>query len=124
MDGGWSDAIPVRRAIRQGAKKIIVIRTLPTTHREDWTYLGLFGGFWHRNNPKLQRRFTDDHVFYNESADFLDKVHPELEIFQLAPEKYLRTCSYSATQTDLDFDYRCGLNLGKDFIYKHAYLFE
>ena len=36
MDGGWSDAIPVQRGIKKGAKKLVVIRTLPKDHKENF----------------------------------------------------------------------------------------
>ena len=116
MDGGWSDAIPVKRGIKKGAKKLVVIRTLPKDHKEDWSYFGIFGGFWHRNNPKLSKRFSDDHLYYNKVVDFLDKKHDGIDIYQLAPEKYLKTSSYSSTLEKIEEDYRLGLEMGMNFV--------
>ena len=116
MDGGWSDPIPVRRAIEMGAKKIVVIRTLPKDHKENWTYFGKFGGFWFRDKEGLSKRFSEDHVYYNEVVDFLNQEHEDVEIYQLAPEKYLKTTSYSATADDIDRDYRLGMDMGISFV--------
>lgn len=116
MDGGWSDPIPVRRAIEMGAKKIVIIRTLPKDHKENWTYFGKFGGFWFRDKEGLSKRFSEDHIYYNEIVDFLNKEHEDVEIYQLAPEKYLKTTSYSATADDIDRDYRLGLDMGVSFV--------
>lgn len=116
MDGGWSDPIPVRRAIEMGAKKIVVIRTLPRDHKENWTYFGKFGGFWFRDKEGLSKRFSEDHIYYNEVVDFLNKEHEDVEIYQLAPENYLKTTSYSATADDIDRDYRLGLDMGVSFV--------
>ncbi|MDB4344248.1 patatin family protein [bacterium] len=124
MDGGWSDAIPVKRGIKKGAKKIVVIRTLPKDHKEDWSYFGIFGGFWHRNNPKLSKRFSDDHLYYNKLVDFLDKKHDGIDIYQLAPEKYLKTTSYASTLEKIEDDYRLGLETGMHFVSKNRELFE
>lgn len=116
MDGGWSDAIPVRRAISKGAKKIVVLRTLPKDHKEDWSYFGVFGGFWHRNNPKLSKRFSEDHIYYNEIVDFLNRENEDLDIYQIAPPTYLKTTSYSSTLEKIEEDYRLGVEMGMHFV--------
>ncbi len=116
MDGGWSDPIPVKRAIQNKCTDIIVIRTLPKSHRETWSYFGKFGGFWHRNSPSLSERFHKDYVFYNEIADFLEKTHNGINIHQIAPKDYLKTTSYSTTNEFLDADYRLGMELGLDLV--------
>ena len=124
MDGGWSDAIPVERAIKKGAKQLVVIRTLPADHKEDWSYFGIFGGFWHRNNPKLSKRFSDDHIYYNEIVEFLNKEHEGIDIYQIAPKKYLKTTSYSSTLEKIEEDYRLGLEMGMQFVAENRDIFE
>lgn len=124
MDGGWSDPIPVKRAIALGAKKIVVIRTLPKDHKENWSYFGKFGGYWYRDREGLSKRFSEDHVYYNEIVEFLNKEHEDVEIFQLAPEKYLKTTSYSASAEDIDSDYRLGLEMGINFVKQHGEWFK
>ncbi|MFT7613672.1 MAG: putative patatin/cPLA2 family phospholipase, partial [Parvicellaceae bacterium] len=63
MDGGWSDPIPIKRAVELGADKVVVIRTMPADQKLEWSYFGWFGGFWHRDNPGLSKRFSEDHVY-------------------------------------------------------------
>ncbi len=118
MDGGWSDPIPVKRAIEQKCTDIVVIRTQPKFHREKWSYLGVFGGYWHRNTPGLSKRFHDDYIFYNEIADFLETDHEGVNIHQIAPPDYLKTSSYFTSSEKLDIDYRLGLDLGLNFVKK------
>lgn len=123
MDGGWSDPIPVKRAIELGATKILVIRTHPADYRLDWSYLGWFGSYWHRKNPQLSRRFYNDHEYYNETIDFLMKDDHEVMIHQIAPKDHLATSSYSTNQTKIDADYRLGLDLANQFLIDHAELY-
>ena len=122
MDGGWSDPIPVKRAIKKNCTDIVVIRTQPICHREEWSYFGTFGGFWHRDKPKLSKRFNEDYIYYNETADFLEfdspNDYPNINIHQIAPLDYLKTSSYSTDHNMLDDDYRHGLHLGLNFINK------
>lgn len=118
MDGGWSDPIPIKRAIENKCTDIIVIRTLPKFHREKWSYFGKFGGFWHRSTPSLSKRFHQDYVFYNEIADFLEIEHQGINIHQIAPENYLKTTSYSTSTNNLNEDYRLGMEMGINLLEK------
>ena len=102
----------------------MVIRTLPKDHKEDWSYFGVFGGFWHRNNPKLSKRFSEDYLYYNNVVEFLDKKHDGVDIYQLAPEKYLKTTSYASTLEKIEDDYRLGLETGMHFVSENRELFE
>ena len=117
MDGGWSDPIPVRRAVELGATKIAVIRTMPADLKLEWSYFGWFGGLWYRENPRLSRRFSDDHQYYNDSIDYIANNPDHVEITQIAPPKFLSTSSYSTTKHRIDADYRLGLDLGTQFLH-------
>jgi predicted patatin/cPLA2 family phospholipase len=124
MDGGWSDPIPVKRAVELGADKVIVIRTLPAEKKLEWSYFGWFGGLWHRENPGLSKRFSEDHVYYNESIDYIAKNPKEVSIIQIAPENNLATGSYSTSKAKIDQDYRLGLDQGLQFINEFRHEFE
>ena len=123
MDGGWSDPIPVKRAVELGAEKIVVIRTLPAERKLDWSYFGWFGGIWHRDNPALSRRFSEDHVYYNDSIDYIAENPDKVEIIQIAPEENLATGSYNTSGSKINQDYRLGMHLGLDFLQNHGQTF-
>jgi predicted patatin/cPLA2 family phospholipase len=119
MDGGWSDPIPVKRAVDLGAKKIVVIRTMPADIKLEWSYFGWFGGLWHKENPQLSRRFSEDHEYYNASIDYIASNPKNIDIVQIAPEKHLTTSSYSTTKHKINSDYRLGVDFGMQFL--HSY---
>jgi len=123
MDGGWSDPIPVKRAIDLGADKVVVIRTMPAMHKLEWSYFGWFGGIWHRDNPALSRRFSEDHLYYNASIDYIEENPTGATIIQIAPDEELSTGSYSTSKVKLIADYRLGLDLGTQFLNEHSHLF-
>ncbi len=123
MDGGWSDPIPVQRMVQQGMDKVVVIRTLPKDHRLEWSFMGLLGGYYHRGNPGLAKRFSEDYEYYNATIDFLnDPAHAD-KIIQIAPEDFLKTGTYSTSPEKLYHDYRWGLEQGMDFIHQYGHLF-
>jgi len=116
MDGGWSDPIPVKRAVDLGAKKVIVIRTMPADLKLEWSYFGWFGGLWHKENPLLSRRFSEDHEYYNASIDYIANNPKNVDIIQIAPEKHLTTSSYSTSKHKIISDYRLGVDFGMQFL--------
>lgn len=116
MDGGLSDPIPVKRAIDMGCSELVVIRTLPKDYREEWSYFGKIGSYWHRNNEDLKHIFENESKIYNDVADYLDLPNHPVKIHQIAPEKHLETTSYSTNKKRLDADYRNGLQMGLNMV--------
>ena len=106
----------VKRAIDMDCSELIVIRTLPKDYREEWSYFGKFGSYWHRNNQELRQIFENESQIYNEVADFLDQVDHPVKIHQIAPETHLETTSYSTNKKRLDADYRNGLQMGLNMV--------
>lgn len=124
MDGGWSDPIPIKRAVSHGATNIVIIRTMPAKQKLEWSYFGWFGGMWYKDNPALSRRFSNDHLYYNDSIDYIENNPKKVNIIQIAPEKLLATSSYSTTKHKILSDYRLGLDLGTQFLHDHSHDFE
>jgi len=119
MDGGWSDPIPVRRAVEMGADQIVVVRSQPLFYRSDWHYFGVLGQFINRNNPAMKDLFAREHLVYNEALDFLNQDHAQ-QIIQIAPPDYLKTTAYSATEEKLTIDYRTGLDMATQFLWEYG----
>ena len=120
MDGGWSDPIPVRKAYALGARKIVTIRTVPKDYKQDWSVMGVFGGFYHRKNEQLSWRFNRDYEYYNDSVDFANNPPDDCIVHQIAPPDFLKTRDYKATRESLEADYQLGYRLGMEFIESSA----
>lgn len=116
MDGGWSDPIPVKRAIELGATKIIVIRTTPLNFRDKKSYIGMVSSVWYRDQVALKKCLLEEHQYFNSAVDFMNQKHEGVEIFQIAPEKILKSSAASSSKTKVITDYRNGLDLGLKFL--------
>ncbi len=117
MDGAWSDPIPVKSAIDFGANKVIVIRPNPSDYKmRGLSYLGLFAGYWWKNNLKVRDIFFKEHNYYNRSVDYLMQEHKNIQIIQICPDNLLKSSVVGTTQEDLTLDYHCGLEKGLDFL--------
>ncbi len=121
MDGAWSDPIPVKSAIDFGANKIVVIRPHPQGYKFDGlNYLGLIAGYWWQNNTKISDQFFQEYDNYNKAVDFLNIKHKDIEISQISPKELLKSTVLGTTQKDLLDDYRCGLDIGMDFLNSYS----
>ncbi len=118
MDGGWSDALPVQRAVETGSDDIVIIRTTPKDLKVSQSWPDYLGAYIYRSNTSLQTCFENNHKKYNDSIDFINSISDKVHIRQIAPEVPLMTGTYSNSIDVLTLDYRHGVQLGLDFIFK------
>jgi predicted patatin/cPLA2 family phospholipase len=117
FDGGYSDGIPIKKAIKDGAKNILVIRTRPSEAKIDKTYVSLMAEYWNYDNDNLSDLFSRGHKMYNNCVDFLNGPKPKgINWVQLAPPHALRSDGYYLHVQDIDADYRLGLEMGMNFL--------
>lgn len=116
FDGGWSDSLPVKWAYKQGARKIVLLRTHPLGKRFKQNWPDYFGSIYHNPSSKLGKVFKNNAKRYNESLDFIKNPPDDLVIHQLAPKNVLKSTTYSYTNKTLMRDYRYGLDQGLTFV--------
>jgi len=116
FDGGWSDSLPVKWAYKQGARKIILLRTHPAGKRFKQNWSDYFGSIYHNPNSELGKVFANNSKRYNKSLDFIENPPKDLVIHQLAPKNVLKSTTYSYTNKTIMSDYRYGLDQGLIFV--------
>lgn len=116
MDGAWSDPLPIKWAVEQGATEITIVRTSPVETREKQSIPDYFGEVYYQKYPGLKKIFSNSHKRFNSSIDFIANPPNEVKIEQIAPKKKLKTGVYTNSKNALDVDYRYGLELGLDFL--------
>ena len=57
FDGGYSDPLPLDKAIEMGGRHIFVVRTRPMGDHAYQSYVDSFGMYWHRQNKVLAPLF-------------------------------------------------------------------
>ena len=117
MDGGWSDSLPVHRAIKDGATQITVIRTSPPNLKLSQSWVDYFGTFYYRSNQHLKACFETNHAKYNAAIDLINDPPKGVQILQVAPIQPLNAGTYSNSEKLIYLDYRHGLQCGLDFLY-------
>lgn len=118
MDGGWSDPIPVKWAVDQGATDILVLRTTHIDRKVVQSWPDYFGSIYFRNHPELSECFAQNHERYNNTLDYLSNPPDHAKIEQLWPEDGLKCSTYSYSVEGINSDYRYGVQVGMDYVNK------
>ncbi len=114
VDGGVADPLPVRRACDFGAKRIVVIRTVPadvsaTCWRQRLKALRLG-----RAMPSMMSAMLESHErAYEDALSFMLELPAGVEVVQIAPEAPLRSQVFGSSADALVVDYASGCRAGK-----------
>ncbi len=116
MDGGWSDPLPVMKAVEMGTEEITIIRTNPRDLKVSQTWIDYFASFYFRENASFQACFKRNSEMYNEAVKYMENPDDNITVKQIAPEKFLESSATSYTKKSIGNDYRYGLDMGLQFI--------
>lgn len=118
VDGGVTLPIPIQEAYQRGAKKIIVLRTVPSNISEHspWAHkLKSWVCSTHRC-PKVLDIITGHETAYNEALDFIKTPPKDAVIIEIAPQDKLQSQLIGSSDEALAADYNMGYRLGKSFL--------
>ncbi|TEW50222.1 patatin-like phospholipase family protein [Psychromonas algicola] len=118
VDGGVASPLPIQEAYQRGAKKIIVLRTIPTTQniRSPWAHKLKSWVCPTKSCPKVLDIITGHENAYNEALNFMHKPPADVEIIEIAPPKKLASRLLGSTNQALDADYQMGFEIGTQFL--------
>lgn len=86
LDGGISDAIPVKRSIEDGNKKTVVVMTKETGYRrKPASMLGLMK-LRYKKHPSVYEMMKNRHIAYNETLDFIEEQVKAGNVFLIQPK--------------------------------------
>lgn len=86
LDGGISDAIPIRRSIEDGNQKNVVILTKEIGYRRKPSSMNWLIKLRYSKYPRVYELMRDRHIVYNETLDFLKKQEEEGKVFLIRPK--------------------------------------
>lgn len=115
-DGGAGDAIPVGEAIRQGAKKIMVIRS---RHRNYVKRNSLFDYIFRVcvwRHPLLRQTMATRIPRYNDTVALIRKPPEGISIVEICPPENFRVTRLSQDKRVLEEGYEQGRNMAAEAI--------
>lgn len=89
LDGGISDAIPIRKAVTDGNRKNVVVMTKEVGYRRkpvDAAQLALINARYMKY-PKVGELMAERHVVYNECLDYIERLRRKGQIFVIQPQR-------------------------------------
>ena len=116
FDGGIADPIPVEKAYKMGAKKIIVIRTYEKNFRRKLKLENYIGALLSSQYPSLRKALLEHDKTYNRALDFINNPPHDCEIVQLCPPKKLKSKRDTKNLAVLKADYKLGKSVAEEFL--------
>ncbi|MCK8047356.1 patatin family protein [Shewanella sp. 1CM18E] len=118
VDGGLSAPLPVEEAYRRGARKIVVLRTLPKEYAANTPWVNRLKSWVCTTNqcPKALDFFVHHEHAYRDSLRFIQSPPKDLEIIQIFPEHNLNSKLIGSKKLALQTDYLLGKKAGQAFI--------
>jgi len=127
VDGGVALPIPIQEAYHRGAKKIIVLRTVPAHQnaRSPWAHKLKSWVCSSQRCPKVLDIITGHENAYSEAIDFIHAPPEDAQIIEIAPPKVLASRILGSSNEALVADYKMGYEMGSQFLVSHhAALFK
>lgn len=86
LDGGVADSIPIKRSIKAGNVKNVVVMTKPVGYRRKPTSHAELIKARYPRYPKVYELMKRRHLRYNKTLDYLDALEAEGKIFVIRPQ--------------------------------------
>ena len=86
LDGGITDSIPIKKSIKDGHKKNVVILTRDKTYRKSKPKFLSLLKFKYKKYPNLVKAIEYRYKIYNETLDFLEEEKAKNKVFIIQPK--------------------------------------
>ena len=122
VDGGLSAPLPVEEAYKRGARKIVVLRTLPKEYAAHTPWVNRLKSWVCSSNqcPKAIDYFVHHEHAYRESLKFIQSPPSGVEVIQVFPEQGLKSKLLGSRESDLNQDYILGKQAGEKFVAQYS----
>lgn len=87
LDGGISDAIPLKRSMEDGNHKNVVVMTKEVGYRRQPSSMTSLIKLRYRKYPEVYKLMKNRHIAYNETLDFIEEKVKAGNVFLIQPKK-------------------------------------
>ena len=114
LDGGVSDPIPLKKAIENGNKKIILILTRDKKYRKKQSKLSKISLILYKKYPKFVELMNTRYERYNETLEYIYELEKKGEVFIIQPESSLDLGRIEKNRKKLEIVYQMGYEKAKE----------
>ena len=108
LDGAVSDAVPFKKALETGCKKIIVILTRPSGYRKKYSPLPY--KLFYKDFPNFIETAKNSYKKYNETMELIEKYESENKIIVLRPSELVKMKRVEKDRKKLQRMYDLGIS--------------
>lgn len=112
-DGGMADAIPVRHAIEQGAKQIMVVRSRLHEYRQKMGIIDHWLAHTFRKHPEFSQLFKTRADRYNQTIDLIRNPPSGVDILEVCPPSGFKLGRLDRSRDSLFRGYEMGKSSAK-----------
>ena len=118
LDGGVTLPVPVQAAYELGAKKIVVIRTVPEHHNTQSPWVHKLKSWVCNENrcPKVLNIITRHETSYNDAVNFIESPPSDATIMEIVPPTMLASRILGSSDKALKANYQMGFEAGLTFL--------
>ena len=110
MDGGLTDAVPIRKSIDDGNTRNVLILTRPKGYRKKRPHFIRFATMRYSRYEGLCEALASRHARYNETMDFIDQLEQRGKVFVVQPRLALNVGRAERNKDKLYAAYDQGYN--------------
>ena len=114
LDGGVSDPIPLKKAIENGNKKIILVLTRDKKYRKKQSKLSKISLILYKKYPKFVELMNTRYERYNETLEYIYELEKKGEVFIIQPESSLDLGRIEKNRKKLEIVYQMGYEKAKE----------
>ncbi|WP_318513014.1 patatin-like phospholipase family protein [Photobacterium leiognathi] len=117
VDGGLCAPIPVQEAYERGYRHIVVIRTVPIDTSFDHCWMtNIRRALGHSKAAGMIEMLLEHEDNYRKTQEFLSNPPDDVTIYEIHPQKALKSKMIGSDVPSLEDDYRLGFQSGKYFL--------
>ena len=110
LDGGISDAVPLKKVLETKPKKIIVVLTRPAGYRKKNLHTHALYKLFYAKFPNFVKTGYNRYKAYNKTMDLIEKYEAENKIIVLRPSKFIKIKRTEKDTTKLQSIYDLGVS--------------
>ncbi|NLJ89148.1 MAG: patatin family protein [Epulopiscium sp.] len=110
LDGGISDAIPIKKSIEDGNEKNVLILTRHKGYRKKPSKTTKLAKKIYAEYPNLIEAMANRHLMYNSTLDYIEQLEKEGKVFVVYPSKPIKVKRVEKNPKKLSALYEQGYN--------------
>ncbi|MCX7786425.1 MAG: patatin family protein [Spirochaetes bacterium] len=113
MDGGLSDSIPIKKALKDGNETCVVVLTREKGYRKKIGSVPLAARFMYRHLPGILKALETRNRTYNETLEYLEELELQGKVFVIRPPDPIQTGRAERNKDKLYLTYDAGYEEAK-----------